>query len=46
MLFIVQHQVAELWMKQLIYELSAAIRHVQQNRLDPCFKIRVARQAD
>ena len=39
LLFIVQHQVAELWMKQLIHELSAAIRHVQQDRLDPCFKI-------
>ena len=26
MLFIIQHQVSELWMKQLIHELSAAIR--------------------
>jgi len=39
MLFIVQHQVAELWMKQLIHELSAAIRFVQDDQLDPCFKI-------
>lgn len=39
MLFIIQHQVAELWMKQLIHELSAAIRFVQQDQLDPCFKI-------
>jgi tryptophan 2,3-dioxygenase len=39
MLFIIQHQVAELWMKQLIYELSAAIRFVQQDQLDPGFKI-------
>src|ERR1700742_2597761 len=39
LLFIIQHQVSELWMKQLIYELTAAIRHVQQDRLDPCFKI-------
>lgn len=39
MLFIIQHQVAELWMKQLIHELTAAIRHVQEDRLDPCFKI-------
>ena len=39
MLFIIQHQVAELWMKLLIHEFSAAIRHVQQDRLDPCFKI-------
>jgi tryptophan 2,3-dioxygenase len=39
MLFIIQHQVSELWIKQLIHELGAAIRHVQQDRLDPCFKI-------
>lgn len=39
MLFIIQHQVAELWIKQLIHELSAAIRFVQQDQLDPCFKI-------
>src|SRR6185437_13293064 len=39
MLFIIQHQVAELWIKLLIHELSAAIRFVQQDQLDPCFKI-------
>ena len=39
MLFIIQHQVAELWMKQLIHELSAAIYFVQLDLLDPCFKI-------
>jgi tryptophan 2,3-dioxygenase len=39
MLFIIQHQVAELWIKQLIHELSAAIRFVRQDQLDPCFKI-------
>ncbi|HEY4050740.1 MAG TPA: tryptophan 2,3-dioxygenase family protein, partial [Acidobacteriaceae bacterium] len=39
MLFIIQHQVAELWIKQLIHELSAAIRFVQHDQLDPCFKI-------
>lgn len=39
MLFIIQHQVSELWMKQLIHELSAAIRFVRQDQLDPCFKI-------
>nr|HET7857625.1 tryptophan 2,3-dioxygenase family protein [Caldimonas sp.] len=39
MLFIVQHQVAELWMKLLIHELSAAIAHVRADRLEPCFKI-------
>ena len=39
MLFIVQHQVAELWMKLLIHELSAAIGFIRQDQLDPCFKI-------
>jgi tryptophan 2,3-dioxygenase len=38
-LFIVQHQVAELWMKLLLHEISAAIHHVQNDRLDHCFKI-------
>ncbi len=39
LLFIIQHQVTELWIKQLIHELSAAIRFVQHDQLDPCFKI-------
>jgi tryptophan 2,3-dioxygenase len=39
MLFIIQHQVAELWLKQLIHELTAAVRFVQHDELDPCFKI-------
>ena len=39
MLFIIQHQTSELWMKLLIHELSAAIEHVRADRLDPCFKI-------
>jgi len=39
MLFIVQHQVAELWMKLLIHELSAAIVHLAADELDPCLKI-------
>ena len=39
MLFIVQHQVSELWIKQLLHELEAAIRYVQHDQLDPCFKI-------
>ena len=38
MLFIIQHQVAELWLKQLIHELTAAVRFVQHDELDPCFK--------
>jgi tryptophan 2,3-dioxygenase len=39
MLFIIQHQTSELWMKLMIHELSAAIGHVQADRLAPCFKI-------
>src|SRR3954464_720859 len=39
MLFIIQHQTAELWMKLLLHELSAAIEHVKADRLAPCFKI-------
>src|SRR5271155_17702 len=39
MLFIIQHQVSELWIKQLIHELTAAIMHVKHDHLDPCFKI-------
>ena len=39
MLFIIQHQVSELWIKLLIHELSAAMHFVQQDQLDPCFKI-------
>ena len=39
MLFIVQHQVAELWMKLMIHELKAAIGHVRADRLDASFKI-------
>jgi tryptophan 2,3-dioxygenase len=33
MLFIVQHQVSELWLKLLIHELSAAIEHLRQDRV-------------
>lgn len=39
MLFIVQHQVAELWMKLIIHELKAAIDHLRKDDLDPCLKI-------
>ncbi len=39
MLFIVQHQTSELWMKLVIHELRAAIEHVQHDQLAPCFKI-------
>jgi tryptophan 2,3-dioxygenase len=39
MLFIIQHQTAELWMKLLVHELAAAIAHVRADALAPCFKI-------
>ncbi|MCY7312561.1 MAG: tryptophan 2,3-dioxygenase [Pseudoxanthomonas sp.] len=39
MLFIVQHHVAELWIKLLIHELRAAITCLQQDQLDPLQKI-------
>jgi tryptophan 2,3-dioxygenase len=39
MLFIIQHQTSELWMKLVIHELRAAIDHVQRDELGPCFKI-------
>jgi tryptophan 2,3-dioxygenase len=39
MLFIVQHQVSELWFKLVLHELRAAILHLQRDELDPCFKI-------
>ena len=39
MLFIVVHQTMELWLKQVIHELTAAIRFVQAGDLEPCFKI-------
>ena len=39
MLFIVQHQTSELWMKLMIHELAAAIAQVRGDRLAPCFKI-------
>jgi tryptophan 2,3-dioxygenase len=39
MLFIIQHQVSELWMKLVIHELSAAIDHIRHDRLPPALKI-------
>ncbi len=39
MLFIIQHQTSELWIKLVLHELDAAIRHVQKDQLEPCFKI-------
>ncbi|HEX7272110.1 MAG TPA: tryptophan 2,3-dioxygenase family protein [Casimicrobiaceae bacterium] len=39
MLFIIQHQTSELWMKLLMHELKAAVRHVQADALAANFKI-------
>ena len=39
MLFIVQHQTSELWMKLMLHELQAAIRHIQQDDLPDAFKM-------
>lgn len=39
MLFIVQHQVSELWMKLMIHELKAAVSHLQADELGACQKI-------
>jgi tryptophan 2,3-dioxygenase len=39
LLFIIQHQVSELWMKLAIHEIRAAIAHVRADRLSECFKI-------
>src|SRR3954462_11194299 len=38
MLFIVQHQTSELWMKLMLHELSAAIASIAQDQLPPAFK--------
>lgn len=39
LLFIIQHQVAELWMKLVIHELRAAIGHLQSDEVAPTQKI-------
>jgi tryptophan 2,3-dioxygenase len=39
MLFIIQHQTSELWMKLAIHELRSAVEHVKHDELPPCFKI-------
>lgn len=45
MLFIIQHQTSELWMKLAIHELRSAIAAIHDDRLQPAFKMltRVAR---
>ncbi|MGH8077072.1 MAG: tryptophan 2,3-dioxygenase [Lysobacter sp.] len=39
MLFIVQHQVSELWMKLMIHELKSALAHLRADELGACQKI-------
>ncbi len=39
MLFIIQHQTSELWMKLVIHELQSAIGNVKADNLKPAFKI-------
>ncbi|MEO6017835.1 MAG: tryptophan 2,3-dioxygenase [Polaromonas sp.] len=39
MLFIVQHQTSELWMKLMLHELRAAIAHVAKDELGTAFKM-------
>ncbi|KQZ44868.1 tryptophan 2,3-dioxygenase [Duganella sp. Root1480D1] len=48
MLFIVQHQTSELWMKLMLHELHAVVDHLRRDDLPPAFKMlaRVARIMD
>jgi tryptophan 2,3-dioxygenase len=39
MLFIVQHQTSELWMKLMLHELRAAVAHVASDDLSTAFKM-------
>ena len=39
LLFIVQHQTSELWMKLMLHELQGAIGNVAADRLPPAFKM-------
>ena len=39
LLFIIIHQTSELWMKLILHELNAAITCIQQNDLEPSFKM-------
>ena len=39
MLFIVQHQTSELWMKLMLHELRAAIAHISRDELSTAFKM-------
>lgn len=39
MLFIMIHQVSEIWMKLMLHELQAAIRSIQHDDMQPAFKM-------
>lgn len=39
MLFIIQHQTTELWLKLMVHELRAAVECVKKDDLEPSFKI-------
>ena len=39
LLFIIQHQTSELWMKLMLHELDRALAYVKADQLEPCFKI-------
>jgi tryptophan 2,3-dioxygenase len=39
LLFIIQHQTTELWMKLVIHELKAAVDQVRRDELQPAFKM-------
>jgi tryptophan 2,3-dioxygenase len=39
LLFIVMHQVSELWMKLIIHELTAAVAHLRIDDVNECLKI-------
>ncbi len=39
MLFIIQHQTSELWIKLMLHELTAAIACIRQNELNAAFKM-------
>jgi tryptophan 2,3-dioxygenase len=48
MLFIIQHQTSELWIKLMLHEMQAVRRNIRENNLPPAFKMlaRVARIMD
>src|SRR5512133_3036 len=39
LLFIIQHQTSELWMKLMVHELRAAIEHLRKGATPPCLKV-------